>query len=410
LPWFAKGNVSALLAERMSHREKVFVAAIILSAISAIGIFDDRRVKAPYDLSGAVIANAPGVLVKVAGPEESAKPLANHLAAELGALREYLGVRAFPPVLVTHREDLDAAKFERGELSKAEGFVVRANYTASDFSSERFVAWLVPELLDHRSHDRTKLERGRWIRDGIGEFWVRRGNASAPLATDREVALRALYAAPAGVTADQLHEWYRTRERLGEGVAVGLAWSGLKAIVSLVGEDYCRAFLREMYAHDVPQDVRATVRDRQYPWPERLQHGANVSIEDLVRAWNGMLSKGREALAADLARLPRLELTIQQHAATEQTTLLKWRLSAAPSPVDEVEYRIRYLRLPGLDEPFDEDDMLDEAARAKLDTPIEKELAESFSRGGRAVVGAAVHLPELGCDVISGWQRLDIGP
>jgi hypothetical protein len=66
--------------------------------------------------------------------------------------------------------------------------------------------------------------------------------------------------------------------------------------------------------------------------------------------------------------------------------------------------------LPGLNEPFEEDDLIDQAARAKLDAPVSGELAESFARGTRAVIGASLFVPELGCDVTSGWQRTDIGP
>jgi hypothetical protein len=38
-----EGNVSAMLAERMSYREKVLVAAILLSGISAVGTLEGRR-------------------------------------------------------------------------------------------------------------------------------------------------------------------------------------------------------------------------------------------------------------------------------------------------------------------------------------------------------------------------------
>jgi hypothetical protein len=48
----------------------------------------------------------PGVLVKVAGPEDAARPLAEALVGEFGGLREYLGIDALPMILVTYREDL----------------------------------------------------------------------------------------------------------------------------------------------------------------------------------------------------------------------------------------------------------------------------------------------------------------
>jgi hypothetical protein len=405
-----EGSVSALMAERMSHREKIFVAVVILGSLAAIGIFDDQRTKTPYDLQGAASAKSSESTVKVAGPPEQAKALADALAAEMGALGAYLAIDRMPTVLVTHRADLDVAKYERGELAKAEGFVVRANYTAPGFDRQRFLAWMIPELLDHRSHGRTALEPARWIRDGIGEFWVRRAQLAQPIAVDREVALRALYAAPEGVQVANLARWYRVREKLGEGVASGLAWSGLKAIASARGEDACRQFLRGLFSAEPPKNFKATLHDLSHPWRSILKERAGLEISDLEKAWNGILEEARTELAAPLATLPRLKLDVHQRAATDVTTLLGFHLSVTQPPADEVEYRIRYLALPGLDELFEEDDLIDEAARARLDAPVSGELAESFARGTRAVVGASLFVPELACDVTSGWQRTDIGP
>ena len=130
--------------------------------------------------------------------------------------------------------------------------MVRANYTAPDFNRQRFLAWMIPELLDYRSHGRTALEPRRWVRDGFGEFWVRRANLADPLSADREVALRALYAAPDGFRIQNLAQWYRVRENLGEGVASGLAWSALKALASARGEVACREFLRGLFSAETP--------------------------------------------------------------------------------------------------------------------------------------------------------------
>jgi hypothetical protein len=405
-----EGNVSALMAERMSHREKVFVAVVILGSLAAIGIFDDQRTKKPYDLQGSAASEASGSTVKVAGPTEHAKDLANELAVEMGALREYLAIERMPTVLVTHRADLDATKYERGELAKAEGFVVRANYAAPGFDRRRFLAWMIPELLDFRSHGRTALEPRRWVRDGFGEFWVRRAHLAAPLSADREVALRALYATPDGFRITNLAQWYRVRENLGEGVAGGLAWSGLKTIASVRGKDACREFLRGLFSAETPKNLKATFHDKSHPWQSVLKERAGLDLTELEQAWSEALEAARHDLATPLAALPRLKLDVHQRAATDVTTLLGFQLSTAQAPAGEIEYRVRYLALPGLDEPFDEDDLVDEAARARLDAPVAGELAESFARGTRAVVGASLFLPELGCDVTSGWKRMNIGP
>ena len=404
-----EGNVSALMAERMSHREKVLVAVVLLGAVAAFNLLDDQRRKPPYDLTGAAVAKGPGTLVKVAGPRRPAELLAKEVNAELAELRDYLGVDAFPTVLVTHRVDLDAGKFERGRLAKSQGFVVRANYTAPAFDRAAFVAWLIPELLDDRSHGRTRREVARWIRDGLGEFWVQRARAAEPLAADRPLALRATYAVPAGLREVDLAEWYRLRERVGEGVARGLAWSGLKALVAKRGESGCRQFLHELYSPPVPRDLRATIHDLRHPWTEALAR-EQMTVEALVVAWNELLTQARHDLGSDLAALPRLALTLEQTSATPSTTLVRIRLVTSPTPTGEVEYRIRHRAVTGLDEPLDEDDFIDESVRGRLEGTVTTELAHSFARGGRAIIGVAIFLPALGCDAISGWQRLNIGP
>jgi hypothetical protein len=403
-----EGNVSALMAERMSHREKVLVAVVLLGAVAAFGLLEEQRRKPPYDLTGAAVAEGPGTRVKVAGPRRPAELLANELNAELAELRLYLGIAALPTVLVTQRLDIDAGKFERGHLAKSEGFVVRANYTAPNFDRAGFVAWLIPELLDYRSHGRTRREAARWVRDGVGEFWVRRARAVEPLAADRPLALRAAYAAPEGVRETDLAEWYRLRERVGEGVARGLAWSGLKALVAKRGEAGGQRFLRELYSRPVHRDLRAMFHDLRHPWTEALAH-EQMTVTALVASWNELLAQARRDLATDLEALPRLALTLEQTSATPSTTLLRIRLDTSPKPAGEVEYRIRHRSLTGLDEPFDEEDLIDEAVRGRFDESVTAELAHSFPSGGRAIVGVAIFLPALGCDAISGWQRFDIG-
>ncbi|MEO8351399.1 MAG: hypothetical protein ABI680_06685, partial [Chthoniobacteraceae bacterium] len=368
-----------------------------------------QRAKPPYSLEGAEQASASGVVVKVAGPPEAAKPFADYLARELSDLRKYLGIERLPAVFVTQREDIDADQFDRGQLSKAEGFVVRANYTASDFSRAGFLAWLIPELIDFRAHGRAALESRRWMLDGLGEFWVRRDHLSEPLAADRDLALRALYAAPGGVTEETLSAWIQTRERVGEPVAAGLAWSGLKSLALAAGPPACRRFLQNQFAGQPPHDVRATWRDWRNPWRRKLPDATGVELAGFLTAWNATLAEARTTLAGKLARVPRLRLTARQKSITASTTILTVRLTAQPPPDGIVEYRIRYLKSRGLDVPFEESKLIDETGRAEFGRAVIRELPASFSRGGRIVIGASMYSPALGCDVTSGWHRLYIG-
>ncbi len=404
-----EGNVSAMLAAKMSHREKVTVAVVILGAMAALGIFDDQRAKPPYSLEGAEQVSVPGVLVKVAGPPEAAKPFAEYLAGELSEFGKYLGIEMLPAVFVTQREDIDADQFDRGQLAKAEGFVVRANYTAGNFSRDRFLAWLIPELIDFRTHGRAALESRRWMLDGLGEFWIRRARLSEPLAADRDLALRALYAAPGGVTEETLNAWIQTRERVGEPVAAGLAWSGLKSLALAAGPDACRRFLESQFAAMPPYDFRATWRDWRNPWPERLPGATSLDFTEFLSAWNATLVEARATLGDEFATVPRLRLTLRQKSITASTTILTVRLTANPTPDGVAEYRIRYLKSRGLDVPFEESELIDETGQTEFGGGVIRELPASFSRGTRVIIGASMFSPALGCDITSGWQRLEIG-
>ena len=56
----------------------------------------------------------------------------------------------------------------------------------------------------------------------------------------------------------------------------------------------------------------------------------------------------------------------------------------------------------------DEDTLKDELHREPPDKLAQHELPSTFPRGGRLLIGVAVNVPALGCDVISGWRRLTV--
>lgn len=406
-----EGNVSALLAERMSQREKVFVSVVLLTTVAVLGTVSSKTKHEPYRLPDAVEVVVRGVVVKVAGPEAKARPLAEFLAGEMAELREYLALDALPTVMITRRSDLDANKFERGKISNAEGFLIRLNYDAEGFDRGRFVAWLAGEVVNHRLHGRAGREPRRWVLDGFGEFWRRRARSGAPLTEEPDLALRALVGfGESGVDACALASWLTTRERVGEGVAAGMAWSGLSTIERVRGHFECRKFLQAVLGPRLPQDVRAVWRD-QTPVGDRLKRANGWTERELIAAWNGELNKARAALATELAQVPRPALDLKLVAATPETVVVRYRVGFAPagsSATGEVEYRLRYLELPPLNEALEEDLLKDELHREVLAKAGEHELPATFPRGGRLVAGVAMFTPALGCDVISGWRRMTV--
>src|SRR6185503_11175461 len=217
-----------------------------------------------------------GVVVKVSetgiGNEEQSRQLAAFLAGELSGAADYLGLGELPPVFVTRRRDLDANRFERGELEEASGVHVQANFVADDFPRAEFAAWLLREVLIVATEERAKFEPRMWVLDGFAAFWEGRAGADKPLAEEKKLTLRAVYgSAQAGFERADLERWYRYRERVGGEIASGVAWSGLKTLVRRHGPEQTRRFLRAVLGGRVPKDVRAWFHNNSEPIPRLLE-------------------------------------------------------------------------------------------------------------------------------------------
>ncbi|MEM7316369.1 MAG: hypothetical protein AAF497_24820, partial [Planctomycetota bacterium] len=149
-----EGSVATLLAEKMSYREKVFIACLIIAGLVAGTIYESKVVRKPYDLVDAVESSTDRVQVKVSGfgnEAANSKELAELVSGQLTSAAEFLDIDKLPPVFVVLRQDLDADKFERGELEKAEGVLVRANFTSEDWDQSSFALWLIREMLANLS-------------------------------------------------------------------------------------------------------------------------------------------------------------------------------------------------------------------------------------------------------------------
>ena len=405
-----EGSVAALLAERMSHREKICIAALLVGFLFVIVVLEERKPKQPFDLHGAITELRPGLVLKATpGPVSGTRSISRvtrSVADELAAARAYLGLTALPPVFLTHRRDLDADRYERGELTAAEGLSVQANFTAREWSEADFTAWLLREALIVRSHGRAKLEPKMWVLDGFGWFWLGRERAADPLANDRSLALRAAYGTEAGFAPGDLRRWLSFRERVGGDVAAGVAWSGLRTIARRQGPERCQRFLRAVLAGELPQDARAWLRERANPLERLLREEAGWSSAEFFAAWQADLAEARRALADDLARVPRLRGEVEFVPLSADSRRVRYRVTIDPAPGGDFSYSFVYHFLPPLDEEVKPSDLRREHQRYALTR--EAELPENVSRGARLFSAFALKVPALGCEVVSGWTRREI--
>ena len=274
-----EGSVAALLGEKMSHREKMFCTGLILGALGLLGTAEEHAAKKPYDLPGAIEEARGTITVKVsAEAKDRGSKLAGRSADELANLREYLGVDDLPPVFMIPRADFRPDQFERVVLEKETGVVLQANVEAADFPHEKFRVWLVREVLKARSFERAAREPSKWVLDGFALFWGSRSDALEPLAATARLGGK-------DFTRADVDRWLTFEKRVGADKAEAVAWAGMRALARRHGPDACRAFVRAVLGQNVPQDARATWRDKTDPVARRLQRAAGLSLDQFVAQW-----------------------------------------------------------------------------------------------------------------------------
>jgi hypothetical protein len=403
-----EGSVSTLLAEKMSHREKIFIAALLLGMVWAGSVLGEKGKKIPFDLDDAVAEQCDGVLVKVASPagedDPNARRLALRVATELAATREYLGLERLPAVFITSRRDLDANRFERGELERSEGIHVQANFNAKDWRDDPFLTWLLREVLIVATDSRVELESKRWVLDGFALFWSSRRHFQDPIEDDKALALRALYGIENGFTLPELHRWLTFNERVGDDIAAGVAWSGLKSLARRQGEERCRRFIQSVLAARDPKDIRVVFKTK--PLDGLLRQHAGEGLQDFFERWQSDLAAVRPALAKDLAKLPRLHGQVDSLPLSANSRKVQFRVNIEPLPAADASYSFLYHRLPAFDEEVSPKSI--ERVQNSYAHRPEDELPGTYSRGTRLYSTFSLDVPALGCAVISGWRREEL--
>jgi hypothetical protein len=402
-----EGSVASLLAEKMSHREKVFLAVLLLGFVFAVSIFDERAKKQPFDLPNSIVAEVGDVTVKVSvgasSDTDRGLRLAEMVAGEVAALQEYLRVDEFPPIFIVQRRDLDAERYERAVLDGAEGLLVRANFLSDDWQDGRFLSWILRELIISASDGRVKLEPNMWVLDGFALYWNCQ-DAESKRMDYATLDLRAAYGKERGFAVNDAKNWLTYRERVGEEIAAAVAWSGLISLKQSQGEPACRSFLQAMLDCNVPGDVRGVWHEWQNPLPQVMEREAGLPLADFMATWSEGLETRRRERAEDLTRIPKLEGTIRFEAMSASTRIVSFEFSCDPPP--EKRFTLIHIKLP----PFDDELPTRQLHREEFQYASQRngELPGSYARGTRFGSTFAVWDEQLGCEIISGWTRQEM--
>ncbi len=403
-----EGSVATLLAEKMTHREKITVTAVALAFMVSVGIYDERVEKKPFDLPDAVGASCRDVTVRISsdevGDDTRALRLAQLVADEVAAMEQYLGLSDPPPIFVTQWGELDAYHFELAELDGAEGLLVRANFRSSDWDEGRFLAWLLRELLVVWSEKRLQWEPNLWVLDGFPVYWTSRDGAD--LARDCEqLELRAAYGARQGFSSIDATEWLQYRERVGKDIAAAVAWRGLETLKASQGDDRFREFLQAALDCSVPADLRGMLHGWTHPVPKLLEGHGGIAYSDFLAQWSRDLDELADLHEYELDRIPRISGEVTFDAISDYSRVVHFHFNSQPAPASG-RFAVLYAELPAFAVSVEPSEIRREDAL--FPEHSEGELSETFSKATRLYSTFAARVDVLGCDIISGWTRSEM--
>lgn len=405
-----EGSVASLLAERMSHREKVFVAVSVIGGIFLLSVLSERRQKKPFDLARAVVERRRGMVLKFeSGPPQEEAALQRHaarVADTLEGVKEFLGIDEFPPVFFLRRSDLDPNRFLRAATPDTDGLQLHANPASTDWSGEAFSTWLIREVLIDHSNERAAFERRMWLLDGFGLYWLGLARADAPLAQDRIWALRALYGIEAGFDPANFERWLTVREQLGGDIASGVAWSALRTLARRHGTDRCQGFLRATLALQPPKDFRVMLDEKRLGLESLLREHFGIGRDAFIREWQEEIAEARRTLGTELKALPILRASVTFPQLSPQSRRVTYQLQVENAPTNGLEYQFQHFLLGPFDEPVGPSELRRE--RHQFPSVSRTDLPESVTPGARLYSTCSARVPALGCEVISGWTRRDV--
>ncbi len=402
-----EGSLAESLARRMTLKEKCAAGGIFVAAMIAITALDERREKQPFSFAREEVLRSDGMPLEIYFRSKShladAEALREVLETDLSELRTVLGWKELPPIRVSLWETLDGSTFERVELTKNEGALIRANFKIQPGWDQRgFRAYLVEGALDGATEKRANFEPKSWARDGFSRYWSRRDVRTTCLDSPESCIplLRALwlYREYGGPTRGQLEQWFRFRERHGDEMAGSLAFSGMLALERLHGPDAVPSLARSLFGRSPPLDTREVVHEWLNPMPAVFRDAVEVEWETFIENWNGELSQlsARPEVVAALESVPRATAHVAVERDEGAIRALAYRVRFSGRPPEGTQVALHHLALSPFDGPIERRELL--AERHDVDeATASHRLLGRYGPGARVFVAVEIDSPTLGC-------------
>lgn len=390
-----EGSVGAMLARRMTRREKVVVGVAALVPVALFGLLDERKPKPPFRLEDAIVVARGSVRVGVARTaglsDAAARAFVEDIASDLAALKAELGLSPVPPLHLLPDASLDGDVFLRARLPGSDGVVVRGALGSDLFEAEAFRVFVIGEVLRWYTRGRAATEEQRWFFDGFMQWWM----AERLPSLEGRLRRRAVAASTrVTVEADALRRWLSTREQLGDCLGEAVAWHAVSTVAREAGAANLRGLARELWGRRPPDDVRVLLAP---PFERVLEERTGLSLAEIAEKSAAAIVDDRSRRASDgHAMDPRLPI-FESRLVRGRIYEIHHRLE--PAGDDARPRTVRYTRL----RPWDGD--IDTLTLDRVDAIGDGVFPLTVVRGARMFAAIETRAEDLQCTVRLGARR-----
>ncbi len=205
--------------------------------------------------------------------------------------------------------------------------------------------------------------------------------------------------------------WTQLRERVGEPMADGLAFSGLRALEEQAGRSAVMELARSVLGRAPPRDIRETIHEWMHPMPLVFERSTGRGWNEFLQDWEIWLaSRALEPSVADLlARVPAMRGSVDVEVKEGSIRRIVARL-VADDGADTSSMTLCTLLHVNLG-PFDHELAREDLLREEVDCSGELPPIEVMGRygpGERIFVAIEFESPVLGAPVRIAARRMEI--
>jgi len=284
-----EGSVSAILGEKMSYREKMFIGASIAIGFIAVMVWETPAAQ-PFDIPGSIAEERDGMRVFVS-PESIPKTadveiqLASYLVRELSEKRDWLGISEsdFPPLYVVEKTGIEEDLIEWEAVEGDKAILMYADYRNPEFNRETLMAWSMSQTLDTFSMGRNGVEHRWWIVCGYEGLWEMEDASPERVKEREQLAFDTLE--EFGFSVEQLIGRSQYADEAGWKEADAVIYMGFRYLRDKFGIEVLQQFARRTINRAVSRkDGRAVWWDLTHPVEREFENTFALTLEEFVEA------------------------------------------------------------------------------------------------------------------------------